>query len=193
MAGLRTLAPGECISAHYVNLLTSLSLDLYSCYPTMKLEIVQLFAYDYPKMPQDERTRLLEKKAKLDARLKQLALHEAKQNRKDDTRRKIIAGALILEHAEIDPEFAPVLAKLLNRYVTRPQDRALFHVLDDRQPDPRPLPSDSPSNSFRAAASPAPPPETSSDAAAPASDEFRSAAAPPSPPIPSSPPGPDAP
>lgn len=139
----------------------------------MKLEILQPLRYDIRKVPQDERAKLLERRAKLDARLKQLALQETKQQRKDDTRRKIIAGALILEHAETDPDFAPILAKLLNRYVTRPQDRALFHFLDDRQPDASPAPSDS----FSAAASPVPPPASSPDTAAPAAEEFSSATA----------------
>jgi hypothetical protein len=101
-------------------------------------------------MAQDERARLLEKKARLDARLKALALQDQKQKRKDDTRRKIIAGALVLEHAEMKPEVAGMLAALLNRYVTRPQDRALFHFLDDRTPDAAPDASES----FSAAAVP---------------------------------------
>jgi hypothetical protein len=57
------------------------------------------------------------------------------QQRKDDTRRKIIAGAIALEHAENDPEFAAGLAALLNRYVVKPQDRALFDFLPDRAAD----------------------------------------------------------
>lgn len=57
------------------------------------------------------------------------------QKRKDDTRRKIITGALVLERAEADAAFAAELAALLNRYVTRPQDRALFDFLSDRTPD----------------------------------------------------------
>jgi len=127
----------------------------------MKLEIVQLLGYDFPKMAQDERAKLLERKARLDARLKQLALQETKQKRKNDTRRKVIAGALALEHAEVDPEFAAALTKLLNRYVTRPQDRSLFHFLDDRTPeDPATIPPAAASFAVAAAPSPsdAPPP-----------------------------------
>jgi hypothetical protein len=86
-------------------------------------------------MVEDQRTRLLEKKARIDARLKALALIEQKQKRRADTRRKIIAGALALEHGEQDAEFGRQMAALLNRYVTRPSDRTLFHFLDDRMPD----------------------------------------------------------
>jgi hypothetical protein len=60
---------------------------------------------------------------------------DAAQKRKDDTRRKIIAGALMLERAETDPVFAAELVALLNHYVTKPQDRALFDFLSDRTPD----------------------------------------------------------
>ena len=104
-------------------------------------------------MSQDERARLLEKKARIDARLKALAIADQKQKRKDDTRRKIIAGALALEHATINNEFAAQLASLLNRYVERPEDRALFDFLDDRMSDVQPAKTEqAPSNSFAAVA-----------------------------------------
>jgi hypothetical protein len=57
------------------------------------------------------------------------------QQRKDDTRRKIIAGAHALEHAERDPEFGAKLAAVLNRALVKPQDRALFDFLPDRASD----------------------------------------------------------
>jgi large subunit ribosomal protein L7/L12 len=106
-------------------------------------------------MASDERAKLLEKKARIDARLKELALSEQKQKRRDDTRRKIIAGALVLEHATIKSDFAAELAGLLNRYVTRPEDRKLFDFLDDRTPDVTPAPSEG----FAAVATPPEKPE----------------------------------
>src|SRR3954447_19440696 len=88
---------------------------------------------------QDRLASLREKKARIDARLKALELQERKRKRRDDTRRKIIAGALALEHAEThgedDPAFAATLARLLNRFVTRPQDRDLFG-LPERDSEP---------------------------------------------------------
>jgi hypothetical protein len=54
------------------------------------------------------------------------------QQRKDDTRRKIIAGAIALEYAQHDPDFAAALAGLLNEKVTKPADRALFDFLPER-------------------------------------------------------------
>jgi hypothetical protein len=49
--------------------------------------------------------------------------------RKADTRRKIIAGALALEHLgkNKDSAFTRVLWPLFDEYITRPQDRALMN------------------------------------------------------------------
>ena len=77
-------------------------------------------------MAGDQLDKLREKKAQIDAKLKKLEAREKERARKADTRRKVIAGALALEHAEIDPEFGEKLRSLLARFVNRPQDRALF-------------------------------------------------------------------
>lgn len=52
----------------------------------------------------------------------------AQQKRKDDTRRKIIAGALILEHAEKNKtsDIAKKLNALIEEYVVKPNERSLF-------------------------------------------------------------------
>lgn len=60
---------------------------------------------------------------------------EASRQRKDDTRRKIIAGAAVLTHAAKDEGFAAELTALLDLRVTDPRDRALFGFLTDRTPD----------------------------------------------------------
>lgn len=70
--------------------------------------------------------KLREKKQQIEAQLKQLEARERERERKADTRRKIIAGALALEHAEINEEFGRELHRLLFRHVERPQDRELF-------------------------------------------------------------------
>lgn len=81
----------------------------------------------------------LDKLETLRERMKQLAAQEAailarqkEQARKDDTRRKVIAGALALEHlaGNAKSEFSRIMNKLLNEYVTRPSDRALFPTLE---------------------------------------------------------------
>jgi hypothetical protein len=60
---------------------------------------------------------------------------EKKQARADDARRKIIAGALALEHFEKNPgsEFGKIMLQLLDEY-TRPYERHLFDFLPVRDP-----------------------------------------------------------
>ena len=53
----------------------------------------------------------------------------AAKARKQDTRRKVIAGALALKHMEIDPNFADTMRKLLNDHVERDEDKKLFAEL----------------------------------------------------------------
>lgn len=80
--------------------------------------------------PLTKRERLVQQRAQLDAKLKALDAREKNQTRKDDTRRKVIAGALVLEHMEKNPksEFGKKLYALLDEYV-RPNERRLFeHV-----------------------------------------------------------------
>jgi hypothetical protein len=77
-------------------------------------------------MAGDQLDKLREKKAQIEAKLRKLEAREKEKARKADTRRKVIAGALALEHAEIDPAFGEKLHGLLARFVDRPQDRALF-------------------------------------------------------------------
>ncbi len=59
----------------------------------------------------------------------------ADQSRKDDTRRKILAGATILTEAEKDSALRNRLYALLDSTLVRPDDRALFGF------DPLPSPS----------------------------------------------------
>ena len=57
----------------------------------------------------------------------------------EDARRKIITGALALEHLEKNPdsEFGKVMFRLLDEY-TRPDDRPLFAFLPVREAAPKP-------------------------------------------------------
>ena len=48
------------------------------------------------------------------------------RDRKLDTRRKIIAGALVLEHMKYDASFASDFNALLDRYVEKGPERLLF-------------------------------------------------------------------
>jgi hypothetical protein len=62
---------------------------------------------------------------------KQIALEKARlrgQERKDDTRRKIVAGAIALAHCERDENFRDRFFSLLSRFVDRDSDRALLDL-----------------------------------------------------------------
>jgi hypothetical protein len=72
--------------------------------------------------------KLREKKAKIDAKIQKLASQHRSQERKLETRRKIIAGALALHHAAKNPDdsFSKKLLRLLDEYVTKEWERNLF-------------------------------------------------------------------
>jgi len=78
------------------------------------------------KTPQEQREELLKKKQQLENRLKALDAWQTTQERKDDTRRKILAGAIVLHHAKLKPDFQKWLADEMNRSLDKPHDRALF-------------------------------------------------------------------
>lgn len=81
-----------------------------------------------PRRPPEERLQDLEtKRAQITARIDRERARLRTEERKRDTRRKIIAGAIALEHAQKDPAFAQELQGLLSRYV-KPQDKALFDL-----------------------------------------------------------------
>ena len=74
---------------------------------------------------------LRRQRAVIDAQLRALEARKKQTERKADTRRKVIAGALALEHftANRNSEFARILFRLLDEYVVRPHDRGLFDFL----------------------------------------------------------------
>ena len=81
--------------------------------------------------PTDKMEALRLKQAQITAQLKALEAREADAARKADTRRKVIAGALALEHMEKNPDstFAKQLVRLLDEYVTQSAARALVPSL----------------------------------------------------------------
>lgn len=54
----------------------------------------------------------------------------AAQNRKDDTRRKILIGAMYFERMKKDDEFKEQMLKRLDKYLTTERDRKLFQLED---------------------------------------------------------------
>ena len=76
------------------------------------------------KKPLHERIAAAERrKAELAARLAALKGKAKAVDRKRDTRRKIVVGAVVLVEMQRDPKFAAYVRKMLGKAVTRPQDR----------------------------------------------------------------------
>jgi hypothetical protein len=90
------------------------------------------------KSTADRLEALRRKREQLDAQLKALEARKSAAERKADTRRKIIFGALAREHYDKNPdsEFHRIMFQLLDEYVVRPHDRALFPELVEADSDP---------------------------------------------------------
>lgn len=80
------------------------------------------------RTPEQQLEDLTKKQAQLAARIQKKKAEVTARNRRQETRRKIIAGALALEHAERDGQFGATLKRLLGENVTRPEDRKLFDL-----------------------------------------------------------------
>lgn len=70
--------------------------------------------------------RLMERRDAVNARIRQEQNKQRAGERKSDTRRKILAGAVVLEWAKRDNEFSSRLMAELKRFLGRDADRALF-------------------------------------------------------------------
>lgn len=70
--------------------------------------------------------RAAERLARKALKVKKYEAVQRTRERKLDTRRKIIAGALALEHMRYDPEFGARFRALLDEYVTGDAERLLF-------------------------------------------------------------------
>lgn len=86
----------------------------------------------------DERIATLEEKLKQEKAKKQKIearkrATEAKLNRAQDTRRKILAGALVLEMMEQDETARTRFMAKLDGFLTRQDDRALFGLYPKRE------------------------------------------------------------
>lgn len=74
---------------------------------------------------QDKLKRLIEKKQQLENRIKLEQNRLAKKERQIDTRKKILAGAYILEEYK---DKMPELVKKLDKFLVRDLDRQLFDL-----------------------------------------------------------------
>ena len=71
---------------------------------------------------------LQEKKAALEARIAQEQAKLRVRTRKEETRRKVLAGAAILYNAERDPVFKATVMKMVDEFLSRPDERAAFDL-----------------------------------------------------------------
>jgi len=76
------------------------------------------------KSPEEKIEELQQQERQLKARIQREKAKLKEAQRKADTRRKVIAGALALEHK--DATFQATLRGLLDAHVKRDADRALF-------------------------------------------------------------------
>jgi hypothetical protein len=89
----------------------------------------------------DELKALQQRAQKATRKFRSAIAQNTKQARAHDARRKIIAGAIALEHFEQNPDsdFARIMFRLLDQY-TRDYERHLFAFLPVRE-KPRPSPA----------------------------------------------------
>ena len=83
---------------------------------------------DYEKQERELKDKLAKKKAKLEAATRRLRARAAATERKQDTRRKILAGALVLARAAQDTKANQQLTEGLDEFLERDRDRALFNL-----------------------------------------------------------------
>jgi hypothetical protein len=80
---------------------------------------------------QERLKRLEAQRARVRRKLSKLKRVQTEQERRDDTRRKILLGALVMDYADLmeengHPEFQRWLRELYTARLVRPDDRELF-------------------------------------------------------------------
>ena len=76
--------------------------------------------------PADRIRQLEEQRARINAKIQRVRSRESQEERKRETRRKILAGAMVLDRVA-RKELAEKLFKAdMDRFLERDQDRALF-------------------------------------------------------------------
>ena len=81
------------------------------------------------KDKKDRIIELEEQRARINAQIQRVKAREQKRTSRDDTRRKVLVGALILGRVESDLMSNEQLMADLDPFLTRDNDRALFGLL----------------------------------------------------------------
>ncbi len=88
---------------------------------------------------QSKKAKLLAQREKLDAEIKAIEAKERAQKRKDDTRRKIIMGGLVMKAAEAEPNIMGWLKTLASDESVSLKDRDLLGLwFEEHAPEERP-------------------------------------------------------
>jgi conjugal transfer/entry exclusion protein len=82
------------------------------------------------KKQQEKLTQLKAQKQAIEARVK---ASEAKKNRADDTRRRILIGAMVLDQWKTNPESEAKTKQALDKFLTKENDRKLFSLSQSSQ------------------------------------------------------------
>ena len=78
--------------------------------------------------PQERRRKLEEKQARIKAELQRLDARERQAERKRDTRRKILAGAMVLDRVARGVLTEQLFLRDMDEFLDRPHERALFEL-----------------------------------------------------------------
>jgi len=73
----------------------------------------------------DKLQKLIDQRNQLEERIKRQKMRLDSQERQRDTRRKILAGAYLLEQYKDRPD---ELNRMLDKFLSRPADRELFNL-----------------------------------------------------------------
>lgn len=84
----------------------------------------------------DKLQKLEERRVKIAAEIARVKAREATAKRKDDTRKKVLLGALVLSMIDKGEWPKEKVDSALARFLTRPQDRALFYLPQVELPRP---------------------------------------------------------
>lgn len=76
--------------------------------------------------PKEKLDSLLQRKAKLEKQIAALAARQKSQERKEDTRLKVLVGAAMLADAKINVETNVLIEEVLERAITAERDRAFL-------------------------------------------------------------------
>lgn len=111
-----------------------------------RLNLNYLHSIDRTNMTSEKQTALKNRIQSMEERLKKLRIQErqldqrlktieSQKTRREETRKKIIAGAIMLHEMNTDPSLKAIFLQKLDTMLTKPSDRKLFnlHIKEETQ------------------------------------------------------------